>query len=277
MEYRKETARRGALRFLEKPFDINTLRGQIKELLFEEEGFEATVTGIELPDIIQLNCLSRVTCAMRVRTQTEEGIIYFQDGRIVHAIYEDLEGEEAFYRIAGFRGGKIETLPNETPPAITIDRGHEALLMEAMRRIDEARRARSSVEDFQESLKKEVKDMTETTQKLQEFMEIQGVLAVCLASRDGFVIDSLSKTDIDTEMVGAIGSSGLGSAETVGKQLSMGSMNLSMVEYENGPVVMAPVSEDAFLIVVGSRDLNLGMLRVKIKKHMAELSMAFMF
>lgn len=278
VEYRRETARRGALRFIEKPFDINSLRQQIKELLFEEKGFEATVAGIELVDIIQLNCLSRVTCALRVTTPVEEGIIYFQNGNIVHAIYEDIEGEEAFYRIAAFRGGKIESIPNATPPAITIDKGHEALLMEAMRRIDEAQRTgESSTESFSENLKKEVKKMAETTQKLQDLMDIQGVLAVCLVSRDGFVVDSLSKTDIDTEMVGAITSSGLGASESMGKQLSMGALNLSMVEFENGPVLFAPVSDDAFLVVVGTKDINLGMVRMKIKKHIGELSMAFMF
>ncbi len=278
VEYKKETTRRGALRFLEKPFDINVLRRHIRELLFDEKGFEATVAGIELTDIIQLNCLSRVTCALRVRTATEEGMIYFKDGAIVDAIYENIQGEEAFYRICAFRGGKIESIPNAEPPGITINKGHEALLMEAMRRIDEAQRASMAADDgFSENLKKEVNDMTELHQRLQEFMDLQGVKAVCLVSRDGFVIESLSRGELDSEMIGAITSSGLGATESMGGQLSMGRLALYMAEYENGPVMLSPVSDDAFLVVVASKDVNLGMVRMKMKKYTNELAMALAF
>ncbi len=106
---------------------------------------------------------------------------------------------------------------------------------------------------------------------LQEFTELQGVNAVCLVGRDGFVIDSVSKSGIDTEMVGAIASSGFGASESMGKQLQKGSMAMSMLEFDSGLVMIAPIGVDAFLVVDASQDANLGMVRFMIKKQKSKI------
>ncbi len=66
-------------------------------------------------------------------------------------------------------------------------------------------------------------------ESLKEFTELQGVNAACLVGRDGFVIDSISKSGIDSEMVGAIASSGFGASESMGRQLEKDSMTMSML------------------------------------------------
>jgi hypothetical protein len=109
--------------------------------------------------------------------------------------------------------------------------------------------------------------MTEIQSILAEFTNIEGVHTACLVGRDGFLLDSLARAGIDAEMIAAIASSGFGSAESMGNQLGQGDLRMTMFEFENGPVMFAPVGEDAFLVIVADQDTNLGWIRISIKKN----------
>jgi len=109
---------------------------------------------------------------------------------------------------------------------------------------------------------------------LNKFSKIHGVRAVCLAGRDGFLIDSIVKSDEDAEMLSAFASVGFGMTETMGKQLEMGKMNVSMIEYEKGPVMIAHIADDTFLLIVARKGSNLGMIRMAILKHQIRLALS---
>ena len=113
--------------------------------------------------------------------------------------------------------------------------------------------------------------MTEIQKILAEFTTIDGVHTACLVGRDGFLLDSLARSGIDAEMIGAIASSGFGSAETMGNQLGQGELNMTMLEYNEGPVMFAPVGDEAFLVIVADKDTNLGWIRIAIKKNSAKI------
>jgi predicted regulator of Ras-like GTPase activity (Roadblock/LC7/MglB family) len=109
---------------------------------------------------------------------------------------------------------------------------------------------------------------------LDEFTRLQGVSAVCLVGRDGFLLDSVANRGIDTEMLGAIASSGYGASESMGRQLGKGAMTMSMSEFERGPVMFSPVGEDSLLVIIADKDANLGMIRMKLKKEVQALATA---
>jgi predicted regulator of Ras-like GTPase activity (Roadblock/LC7/MglB family)/FixJ family two-component response regulator len=109
---------------------------------------------------------------------------------------------------------------------------------------------------------------------LTEFTKLQGVNAVCLVGRDGFLLDSIAKTGFDAEMIGAIASSGFGTSESMGRQLGKGAMSMSMIEFEDGPVLFSPVGADAIFVIIADKDANLGMVRMKLKKHTQDLAAA---
>ncbi|MBU0479587.1 MAG: response regulator [Proteobacteria bacterium] len=136
-EIKRDALLGGCLRFIEKPYDIELLRGSVIEALTEQKGFTGTMAGIELSDMIQLNCLSCNTVALKIRDGKKSGMIFFDSGNIVHAIAGDIEGEEAFYRIMAFGGGNIESRRNVRPPVLSIEKSYVGLLLEASRRKDE--------------------------------------------------------------------------------------------------------------------------------------------
>jgi hypothetical protein len=101
--------------------------------------FQGSLRELHLPDVIQLVAVSGKTGAFQLLRGREEGLIYLEGGRIVHALLGSLQGEEAVYSLATWDEGSFRFLPGEEPPERTVTKNNTNLLMEAARRMDEWR------------------------------------------------------------------------------------------------------------------------------------------
>jgi len=106
------------------------------------EGFEGSVAGLGLTDVIELNANNRFSGCISVRHDASTGLIFFRDGEVIHAEQEGIRGERAFYEIMQWPGGKFSLEPNVATTSRTIDRSWKFLLMEAHRLMDERRSGR---------------------------------------------------------------------------------------------------------------------------------------
>jgi len=306
--FENKARKEGAVRFVEKPFDINDMRKIVEDVLETSHAPSKPSRGIALLDIIQFNGLAKATSALKISTGDLEGTIFFRDGKVVHASFGDLTGEDAFFRIIELQKAELHNLNHVEPPLVSMDKTVESLLLEAAVKKDEegasgidaiaysedspagerpaeyeeqtpadeavvAAAKEESAPPTQPEQSETTKDddMTEIQKILAEFTNIDGVHTACLVGRDGFLLDSLARTGIDAEMIGAIASSGFGSAETMGTQLGQGEINMTMLEYTEGPVMFAPVGTEAFLVIVADKDTNLGWIRIAIKKNSAKI------
>jgi predicted regulator of Ras-like GTPase activity (Roadblock/LC7/MglB family) len=103
---------------------------------------------------------------------------------------------------------------------------------------------------------------------LAEFTDIDGVRLACLAGRDGFLIASQPAGDsAQAEALSAIASSSLISAESMGEDLSRGTLQAGLFEYQDGMMILSPLGQDSFLILVAEERTNLGWLRLAIRKN----------
>ncbi len=136
-DVQKEANQRGSLFYIEKPFEISDIRKIIIDLIGKRRGFHGRVVGLQLTDIIQMNCLSRLTTALVVTRDGEKGVIYFNEGEVVHAECGDQKGTEAFYKILSWQDGEFVSNIGFIPPMQTIYQSWEHLLVEAMRRDDD--------------------------------------------------------------------------------------------------------------------------------------------
>lgn len=99
--------------------------------------FQGSLKELHLPDVIQLVAVSSKTGAFQLVRGREEGRIYLEAGRIVHAEVGELKGEEAVFLLATWNDGSFHFLAGEAAPARTVTRSNTTLLMEAARRMDE--------------------------------------------------------------------------------------------------------------------------------------------
>ena len=313
--FENKAKKEGAVQFVEKPFDINDMRKIVEDCLKTADVIE-TDGGIGLIDIIQFNGLAGATSALKVLSGGNEGMIYFQDGKVVHCNFAELVSEEAFFAILETEGAEIHNVNDVEPPETTMGKTVESLMLEAAVLKDEIKASTGSADGQQPAVgaaallpddepeaepkaleTQEIKEveapaaesqeitsnkeeeldntedeeMTEIQKILAEFTNIDGVHTACLVGRDGFLLDSIARTGIDAEMIGAIASSGFGSAESMGTQLGQGELNMTMLEYNEGPVMFSPVGSEAFLVIVADQDTNLGWIRIAIKKNSAKI------
>ena len=136
-DVQKEANQRGSLYYVEKPFEISDIRKIIIDLIGKKKGFQGKVFGLQLTDIIQMNCLGRLTTALIITRDGEKGIIYVNEGEIIHAQCGEQKGAEAFYSILSWQEGEFVSNISFAPPVQTIYQNWEHLLIEAMRRNDE--------------------------------------------------------------------------------------------------------------------------------------------
>jgi CheY-like chemotaxis protein len=109
---------------------------------------------------------------------------------------------------------------------------------------------------------------------LSRLSKLQGVEAACLVGRDGFLIDGIFNAKMEPELVGAIASAGFGASDSIAGELGRGKAGITMFEFGQAAVVIAPVGKEFLLVIVAGVDANLGMLRVKIKKLESEFEAA---
>jgi predicted regulator of Ras-like GTPase activity (Roadblock/LC7/MglB family)/ActR/RegA family two-component response regulator len=294
---------RGAFTILEKPIDFQDLVNKI--FLGLEAVSEGFIQGITLPAFLQLVEMEKKTCTLRIESHGEKGLLYFQDGVLIDAETDKEQHEDAACTIGCWEDARIEIESFCRKKIKQIDKPLNYILMEGYRIKDERERQTSAhasstagagaepagLEDlwpltqgiFEEEkpLEEHINEpdtkedkMAQTKEILNELAKLQGVDAVCLVARDGFLLDSIARTGTDTEMIAAIASSGFGASEAMGRQIEKGAMIISMIEFEKGPVMFSPIGDDAFLVIIAGKDGNLGMIRLKIKKYCGELAMA---
>jgi len=120
---RNQALEGGVVSYLEKPFDLHTLKEELRRLL-QQTGFSANLDSFDLLDVIQIITMSRKSIALLVNTGLEErGVLRFQGGELIWAEYGALRGEEAFFALAAHKNGVVihqpwdqKITPNVTQP-----------------------------------------------------------------------------------------------------------------------------------------------------------------
>jgi predicted regulator of Ras-like GTPase activity (Roadblock/LC7/MglB family)/DNA-binding response OmpR family regulator len=289
----------GSLRVQEKPIHFKELGDAIVASLSSMD--QSYLKGITLPAFLQILEVERKTCTLKITSKGLTGFLCLREGELFEAATGSQRGESAAYAILSWEDVAIEINSICKVTANNIGKSLNHIVMEGFRLKDERKRAAGGAavpangaragapatavaakpspepappaEPAKPEGKKEDK-MTAIRAILTEFTKLQGVSAVCLVGRDGFLLDSIATRGIDTEMIGAIASSGYGASESMGNQLGKGSMRMSMSEFERGPVMFSPVGEDSLIVIIAEQEANLGMIRMKLKKEVQALASA---
>ncbi len=102
-------------------------------------GVKGRLQDMSLVDIIQIFHAEKKTVAIHLGSELGYGRVYLRDGEIVHAVYRNLSGAEALYKLLAWNEGEFEVEPGATTDERTINESVDALLLEGMRRLDESR------------------------------------------------------------------------------------------------------------------------------------------
>jgi hypothetical protein len=107
---------------------------------------EGDLKDIDITSVIQVMCTERRRAGLVMRRRGEEGVIFLDNGEIVHAILGPLQGEDAVYELLTWRDGSFRMTDQVRTPTRSIGMPWSHILMEGMRKLDEGRREEPSLE-----------------------------------------------------------------------------------------------------------------------------------
>ena len=77
---------------------------------------------------------------LRIENETTKGIVFFNSGRVVDAVQQDMKGEQAFYSLLALKGGLFDFQPSTAPFPEVFRNNNTFLILEGLRLLDEASR-----------------------------------------------------------------------------------------------------------------------------------------
>lgn len=102
---------------------------------------------------------------------------------------------------------------------------------------------------------------------LKNFRSLNEISLAAIVATDGLLIEGLADPDVDIDAICAVASNGLVMAEALGREIGRGGSIQTVLEYENGLVVLEPLSEDAMVLVVSGHRNNLGRIRFMLRRY----------
>ncbi len=100
------------------------------------QAFNGWIEGINLPDMVQLLCLSGGDFKLRVKNGEQDGSVFFSGGEVRHAVTAEDSGVDAFYEIMAWSSGSFCVQPGSASET-TVEVPWNFLLIEALRLADE--------------------------------------------------------------------------------------------------------------------------------------------
>lgn len=138
--------------FIEKPFFLKDAAARIKkvvdkislEKMAREAPGESVLRGslaqMNVLDLLQSLDMGRKTCALTLTNNGEKCKMYFTEGQINHAVYGDLTGDPAVYKVLTWTAGTFEIDFAGSSSEQTITQSSQGILLEGLRLLDEANR-----------------------------------------------------------------------------------------------------------------------------------------
>ncbi len=134
-EIRQDVMAKGAITYLEKPFDFDQILNVILEK--ERRGEEETLRNLTLQQFLQLVAMEGKSCEIIVNTSEGEGKIFFEDGEVINASLGKLRGEDALVKILAEPEASFKVKWGSPKVKREIEKPFHALLLSAAVQRDE--------------------------------------------------------------------------------------------------------------------------------------------
>lgn len=221
-------------------------------------GFEGAIGGMPLSDVIQLKAYNRFSGVITVEYGKQTGAVYFRNGEIIHAEQGALYGEEAFYQLIKWPGGRFAMQNNVAAPNRTIENSVSYLLLEAHRLMDEE----NGPEAIATSPKAPVPPKNLSI--VMRLCQLSGVSSVALFDASGNVLDSHGS---DAEQLSKRGYALAGAARTLGELFGVGNIGSAAFQDSDCQILLFE-SKRQYLAVSAEQGCTLSQVEADIRAAM---------
>lgn len=191
-------------------------------------GFDGEVSGMNLPDLLQIKAMGRFSGQIVVDQGNKSGQLFFRDGNLIHAQLDAFEGKEAFARILAWGGGTFRVEPKVSTTRQTLHENFQFLLLDVLRLQDE----------IAAGLKQECEAETTQVKKgggmKEQLTGIAGVQDVALTERGGTVVQSIGS---NADALAAQGMYLVTTSNQIADELGLGAFKGAVVQGISGHLV----------------------------------------
>jgi hypothetical protein len=137
----QELRNMGVTQVVAKPVRAETLVQRIREAL---EGARGYVQGFSLPTLTQLIEIERKSCTLEVRVDGKTGFLFFQEGELIDAQSNGVDGPDAAASILCWPAGEIQIHRKCARSERRIREAPQEILLRCLVRLDEQRKERDN-------------------------------------------------------------------------------------------------------------------------------------
>lgn len=235
---------------------------------------QGNLRDMSVADLIQQFGQDGKTARLTIQHNGDEAILYFQQGKVAHAVWRNMRGEEVVYRTLRWQNGTFSLEMEIEPPDVTIQRSWSGLLLEGARRLDEETIEIEEIFETKENptmaTKKKSDLLAEAlTNILAESADIDGVAIVGV---DGLVYSAnVPNREMDEDIVGAAAAAILGLSKRSTQQLKRGSFTRTLIQGEDGNIIVASLDDETLFIGLTPKNVNLGMAFAEVRDVAARI------
>jgi hypothetical protein len=106
---------------------------------------------------------------------------------------------------------------------------------------------------------------------LSRFRSRDSVELAAVVASDGLLIESIARPQVDVDAICAVASNGLAMAEALGREIDKGGAIQTILEYEQGMVLIEPIGSDAMLLLMVNLREDMGLMRFLVAKYRHDL------
>jgi CheY-like chemotaxis protein/predicted regulator of Ras-like GTPase activity (Roadblock/LC7/MglB family) len=263
---------RGAVMYLEKPLDLEQLMQLVRQVV-ERKGFSVDLMDMELADVLQFLSFANKKARVRVfDPQGEGGEIGLAGDDILWIRTAAKNGEEAFYEIMSWEGGRFEVLPLEEGKDIRQKNASPIslafLLLEEARRRDEMTAAGEG-KGGRSITEQEGKAGPDIGRELAAWRsEVAGFVESALINMDGICIAGISNVPgEDLSKPVAYGAKMLNSIVQTLNATKRGDWKEILITTDTNYVILQNLTNDVFLSLILTKEKgNLGIGRLQMEQ-----------
>lgn len=138
--------------YVEKPFFLKEATRRIKRVIdkiaLEKMAKTAASDGVLRGNLSQMNVIDlmqslemgRKSCQLVLTNGSDRCEVYFVEGQVIHAVYGELKGDAAVFKVLRWTGGNFQLNFEGKTKLQTTTLNTQGLLMEGLRLLDEANR-----------------------------------------------------------------------------------------------------------------------------------------
>ncbi|NOK58969.1 MAG: dynein regulation protein LC7 [Chloroflexi bacterium AL-W] len=101
---------------------------------------------------------------------------------------------------------------------------------------------------------------------VEDLIRVEGVIGGLLVGKDGLVVASTLLDEEDAEILGAMSAAVFGEIDKATKRIGVGTLIDTIIDAEQGSILMLESKYNILLVVITQRMVNLGLVKMEMRR-----------